>query len=324
MKLSVIIVSYNTCQLLRQCLMSLVDNACSHEVEIFVVDNDSRDDSVAMVRTDFPQVKLISNTRNMGFAAANNQAYKEFSGKYIVLLNPDAVVQPGALDNAVEFMETHPDIGICGGRLLNANGQLEPSARRFPNSFFKFLIISGLSDKFSSSKLFSRADYKYFDHHSAIEVDWVPGTFSLIRRAMLEEIGFFDERFYLYYEETDLCLRARRAGWKVYFFPGAEVVHVGGACSKTRKDLQLDLGGAQLLKFRMRSELLYFRKNFGFWSVTANSAVEMFFHFLRYLANLRPGKHNRIKRQYSHAIMRHGLQALQDTHWGNVSPPTPW
>jgi GT2 family glycosyltransferase len=141
---------------------------------------------------------------------------------------------------------------------------------------------------------------------------------------MLEKIGFFDERFFLYYEETDLCLRARRAGWKIYFFPGAEVIHVGGASSKTRKDLQLDLGGSQLLKFRMRSELLYYRKNFGFLSMLANSTVEMFFHFLRYLANLWPGQQNHNKRRYSLAIINHGFQALHDTHWGNISPPTPW
>jgi N-acetylglucosaminyl-diphospho-decaprenol L-rhamnosyltransferase len=324
MKLSVIIVSYNTSRLLRQCLESLGNNACSHELEIFVVDNDSADDSVEMVRVHFPQVKLIANKKNMGFAAANNQAYKEFTGKYLILLNPDARVQPGAIDRAVAFMEENPEVGICGGRLLNANGQLEPSARRFPNSLFKFLIISGLSDKFSSSKFFSKADYKYFDHRSAIEVEWVPGTFSLIRRDMLEEIGFFDERFYLYYEETDLCLRARRAGWKVFFCPEAEVIHIGGASSKTRKDMQLDLGGAQLLKFRMRSELLYFRKNFGYGSMLANATVELGFHLLRYLTNLRPGEGTRQKRQYSLAIVRHSLQALDDTNWGNVSPPTPW
>jgi N-acetylglucosaminyl-diphospho-decaprenol L-rhamnosyltransferase len=324
MKLSVIIVSYNTSRLLQDCLESLVNNACSHDLEIFVVDNASADDSVAMVREHFPQVKLIANQKNMGFAAANNQVYKEFTGRYLILLNPDARVQPGAIDCAVEFMEGHPEVGICGGRLLNANGQLEPSARRFPNSLFKFLIISGLSDKFSASKFFSQADYKYFDHRSAIEVEWVPGTFSLIRRDMLEEIGLFDERFYLYYEETDLCLRARRAGWKVYFFPGAEVIHIGGASSKTRKDMQLDLGGAQLLKFRMRSELLYFRKNFGYGAMMANAGVELGFHVLRYLANLRPGSGKSNKRQYSLAIMRHGVQALHDTHWGNVSPPTPW
>ena len=324
MKLAVIIVSYNTSQLLHACLTSLVNAGSAHEVEIFVVDNDSRDDSVAMVRRHFPQVRLIANRQNLGFAAANNQAYQEIAGDYLVLLNPDAQLQPGSLDRIVDFMEANPRVGICGGRVVNPQGQLEPSARRFPNSLFKFLIISGLSDRFASSRFLARADYKYFDHQTPLEVDWVPGTFTILRRAMLDQIGFFDERFFLYYEETDLCLRARRAGWQVYFFPGAEVVHIGGACSKTRKDLQLDLGGSQLLKFRLRSELLYFRKNFGLASMLANAGVEMAFHLLRCLVNLWPGEEYRRKRQYSLAIVRHCLQALRDTSWGLVSPATPW
>ncbi|MGQ9921891.1 MAG: glycosyltransferase family 2 protein [Desulfobacca sp.] len=324
MKISVIIVSYNTSQLLHACLTSLVEANSSHEVEIFVVDNDSRDDSVAMVRRHFPQVRLIANRQNLGFAAANNQAYQEISGNYIVLLNPDARLQPGSLDRIVDFMEAHPEVGICGGRVVNSQGQLEPSARRFPNSLFKFLIISGLSDRFAHSRFFARADYKYFDHQTPLAVDWVPGTFTILRRAMLDQIGFFDDRFFLYYEETDLCLRAKRAGWQVYFFPGAEVVHVGGACSKTRKDLQLDLGGSQLLKFRLRSELLYFRKNFGLGALLANAGVEMAFHLLRCLVNMWPGEEYQRKRQYSLAILRHCLQALRDTHWGLISPAVPW
>lgn len=323
-KLSIIIVSFNTCDLLRQCLESVFDNKTSHELEVFVVDNDSADDSVEMVQKSFPQVKLIANKKNIGFAAANNQAFNISTGDYIVLLNPDSRLKSQALDNGVAFMEAHPEAGICGCRLLNFAGQLEPSARRFPNSIYKFLMISGISAKFASSKILGRGDYKYFDHNSSIEVDWVPGTFSLIRRTMLDELGLFDERFYLYYEETDLCLKAKRAGWKVFFFPGAEVVHAGGACSKTRKDMEMDIGGAQLLKFRYRSELLYFRKNFGLIAVLDNWGVEMGFHLFRYLARLRPGPANLQKRGYSLAILRHGLQALKDTHWGTVSPPTPW
>jgi N-acetylglucosaminyl-diphospho-decaprenol L-rhamnosyltransferase len=323
-KLSIIIVSFNTKSLLQQCLDSIFDNKTVHELEVFVVDNDSADDSVEMVNKCFPQVRLIANKINMGFAAANNQAFNLSTGAYIVLLNPDSRLQPHALDNAVAFMEAHPTAGICGCRLLNFGGQLEPSARRFPNSIYKLLMISGISAKFASSKILGRGDYKYFDHNSSIEVDWVPGTFSLVRREMLDELGFFDERFYLYYEETDLCLRAKRVGWKVFFFPGAEVIHAGGACSKTRKDMQMDIGGSQLLKFRYRSELLYFRKNFGLMAVLDNWGVEMGFHLLRYLTRLRPGSANRQKRQYSLAILRHGLQAFRDTHWGTVNPPTPW
>jgi len=325
MKISIIIVSFNTSDILRQCLDALFRNPGSHELEVFVVDNHSADDSADMVGQDFNQVHLIENHENRGFAAANNQAYKIATGDYILLLNPDAFVKPGSIDNVVSFIESHPGCGLCGARLVNLDGELDPSARRFPNSLYKLFTLSGLSDKYSSSKIFGRGDFKYFDHNSVMEVDWVPGTFTVYRSKMLKETGFFDERFFIYYEETDLCLTAKKSGWKVYFIPDAEVIHVGGASAKTRKDQTFDTGGSQVLKFRMRSEYLYFRKNYGLMSVIANSGVEIGWHLLRYLLNMRPGDGNhQFKRQGSKTIIQHGIRALCDTKLGKISPQTPW
>ena len=325
MKISVIIVSFNTSAMLRECLESLFRYPGSGELEVFVVDNDSKDDSVAMVRESFQQVHLIENKTNLGFAAANNQAYELATGQYVVLLNPDAYVKPGAMENGVAFMENHPECGLCGGRLVNLDGDLDPSARRFPNSLYKFFTLSGLSDRYASSRIFGRGDFKYFDHNSVQEVDWVPGTFTIYRRHMLTQTGLFDERFFIYYEETDLCLRAKKNGWKVFFVPDAEVVHVGGGSARTRKDQKFDKGGSQVLKFRMRSEYLYFRKNRGLLSLLANAGVEIKWHALRYLVNLRPGGENRaLKREESAGFVRQGLQALWDTRMGTVSPPIPW
>jgi len=324
MKVSVIIVSFNAAGLLRECLRSLFQTSTRHELEVVIVDNDSADDSVAMMRESFPQVILLENNWNAGFAAGVNQGYAVSSGDYVFLFNPDARLKPGAIDRAVDFMEAHPECGICGARLVNPAGGLEPSARRFPSALYKFLTTSGLSTHFPHSKLLGKGDYRYFDHNSVLEVDWVPGTFSAIRRTMLEQLGFFDERFYLYYEETDLCLRAKRRGWKIYFIPDAEVVHEGGGCSKTRKDLEFDTGGSQLLKFRMRSEMLYFRKNFGISAVIANAGVEMGWHVLRALVNLRPGKESQVKRRASIEAIRHDIKALKETQWGSYSPPKPW
>jgi len=268
---------------------------------------------------------LIENKTNLGFAAANNQAYELATGQYVILLNPDAYIKPGALENGVAFMEEHPRCGLCGGRLVNLDGDLDPSARRFPNSLYKFFTLSGLSDKFAASRIFGRGDFKYFDHNSVQEVDWVPGTFTIYRRRMLTQTGLFDERFFIYYEETDLCLRAKRNGWKVFFVPDAQVVHVGGGSARTRKDQKFDKGGSQVLKFRMRSEYLYFRKNNGFLSVMANAGVEIGWHALRYVANLRPGGENRsLKRAESAGFVSQGLQALWDTRMGRFSPPIPW
>lgn len=324
MKVSVIIVSYNASGLLRECLDSLFQAHTRHELEVVIVDNNSADDSVSMIKERFPQVILLENNWNAGFAAGVNQGYSASTGDYVLLFNPDARMKPGAIDRAVDFMEAHPECGICGARLVNPQGDLEPSARRFPSSWYKFLTTSGLSTRFASSRIFGRGDYRYFDHNSVLEVDWVPGTFSAIRRAMLQQLGFFDERFFLYYEETDLCLRAKRAGWKVYFIPDAEVVHEGGGCSKTRKDMEFDTGGSQLLKFRMRSEMLYFRKNYGMYAAISNAAVEMGWHVLRALVNLRPGNESRVKRRASIQAIRHDIEALKDTRWGSYSPPKPW
>lgn len=324
MKVSIIIVSYNTCEMLRECLQSVFGSETGQEAEAIVVDNASRDGSVKMVREEFPQVLLVENSWNAGFAAGVNLGYTRATGKYVFLLNPDARLKPGAIERAVEFMERHPECGICGARLLNPQGGLEPSARRFPGTLNKFLIISGLSTRYPRSRFFGRADYLYRDHREVMEVDWVPGTFSAIRASLLEQLGFLDERFYLYYEETDLCLRAKRAGWKVYFIPGAEVVHEGGGSSKTRKDMDFDAGAAQLVKFRMRSELLYFRKNYGLPAVLANAGVEIGWLLLRALVNLKPGTENQEKRKSSLRAVGSCFQALADTRWGSFSPPTPW
>jgi len=158
-----------------------------------------------------------------------------------------------------------------------------------------------------------------------LEVDWVPGTFTLYRREMLEETGLFDERFYIYYEETDLCRQAKQRGWQVFFIPNAEVVHVGGASSKTRKDQQFDTGASQVVKFRMRSEWLYYRKNNGMLAVLANSGVELGWHALRYVINLLPGRSDgAAKRRQSKSIMAQVIESLQDTKFGSYAPPIPW
>jgi GT2 family glycosyltransferase len=322
---SVVIVSYNTRDILRNCLTALFDHAGGLEIEVFVVDNHSADGSASMVRDEFPQARLIANNRNLGFAAANNQAFDLALGNYIILLNPDAYIGPGSIENGIAFMEKNRQCGLCGGRIISPEGKLEPSARRFPSSISKFLTISGLSGKFPSSAVFNRHEFGGFAHDHPMEVDWVPGTFTIVRKEMLDSIGPFDQRFYLYYEETDLCLRAKHAGWTIYFIPDAEVMHIGGASSKTRKDKTFDAKAAQVLSFRMRSEWLYFRKNRGLQAVLSNAGVEMLWHAFRYVKNLNTlSKNSEMKRTASYAVMRQIAQSLRDTKFGQVSPPAPW
>ena len=321
---SVFVVSYNTKDILRQCLQALFTHSAGIEIEVFVVDNNSEDASLQMVQAEFPSVHLIANSKNVGFAAANNQAFRLATGRYIILLNPDAYLQPLSLDKGIEFMDKNPLCGLCGGKIISIEGKLEPSARRFPTALSKLLTLSGISGKYSHSPVLNRHEFGGFAHDKPIEADWVPGTFTIVRKEMLDSIGFFDERFFLYYEETDLCLRAKKAGWKVYFIPFAEVMHIGGACSKTRKERSFDNGAAQVLTFRMRSECLYYRKNKGVAAMLLSSGLELLWYAARYTKNLLPSVKSAKKRGEALEVSKLIIQSLKETNFGSISPPTPW
>lgn len=321
---SITVVSFNTRDHLAASLKTLVAQDYPGEVEIVVVDNASEDGSAAMIEEHFPEVALIENLDNRGFAAANNQALAACRGDIICLVNPDALLRPDALSQAIDHLLQNPETGICGGLLVDENGERHPSARRFPTSLGKFLMLSGISARFPKSRILAGQDYDWFDHLSPIQVDWVPGAFTCIRRSLIEDLGFFDERYFLYYEETDLCLRAKRHGWHIDLVPAAVIEHEGGASSKTVKSERFDGAGAQLLKFRTRAECLYHRKNFGLVAVLANLGIEWLWHAARRVVNLRPGASNADKRAYSREIQSAILTALRDTSLGSVSPQRPW
>ncbi len=226
--LSICIVSYRVKDLLRECLRSIYENATSLSFEIIVIDNNSDDDSVEMVQAEFPQVVLVENHKNPGFAAACNQAIRLSQGKFVLLLNPDTVVLPGTLQKVIDFMETKRDAGIVGCRLLNPDRTLQLSCKSFPSLIDSFSLNSCLYKLFPHTWLFGKCYMSYFRHDKLKKVNVVMGAFLLIRRRTIEEIGLMDGDLCMYYEETDLCLRAVRAGWKVYFFPEAEIIHYGG------------------------------------------------------------------------------------------------
>jgi len=323
--ISVVIVSYNTREILKNCLDALFEHSNGIDMEVFVVDNDSHDGSGNMVKNDFPSVLLLVNNQNLGFAAANNQAFVLARGNYIILLNPDAFIRPFSLERCVAFMDRTPSCGLCGGKIVSPAGQLEPSARRFPSALSKLLVLSGLRGKFPQSAILNYYEFGGFAHDRPQEVDWVPGTFTIVRKKMLDEIGFFDERFFIYYEETDLCVRAKNAGWKIYFIPDAEVTHIGGASSKTRKDKSFDNKAAQVLIFRMRSEWLFYRKNKGMVGLLSSAGVEFFWYIARYTKNfLFPFGEASNKRSAAVSVIKQIITSLQDTKFGSFSPPIPW
>lgn len=235
MHLSVIVVSWNTRELLRLCLQALLREIDGVDAEVFVVDNNSADGSSKMVRTDFEQVKLIANSANLGFAAANNQALRQARGDLVLLLNPDTEVQPGSIATLLQFLADHPRAGVVAPQLLNSDGSIQLSCRAFPTFFNLTFELLGLSRIFPGKSRFR--EYKMLDwnHDDEREVDQPEGACLLVRRKVIDEVGMLDEGFFMLFEEVDWCYRIKKHGWQIWFTPAAKVVHHFGQSIKQVK-----------------------------------------------------------------------------------------
>lgn len=227
--LSVAIVNWNTRDLLLDALASLYAAPPSFPFEVIVVDNASADGSAEAVADRFPQVCLLANQTNTGYAQGNNQAMERARGAYILLLNPDVLLPPGGLEKAVAFMEQRPEAGALGVRQVYPDGKLQRSVRGFPSPLAVWWELIGLSRLLPQARAFGAYRMTWFDYTHEAEVDQPMGTFLLIRRAAMEQVGLLDENFPIFFNEVDWCLRCKRAGWKIYFTPDVEIVHYGGA-----------------------------------------------------------------------------------------------
>ncbi|SNS47943.1 hypothetical protein SAMN05421770_1011151 [Granulicella rosea] len=321
---SIIIVSFNTREILRECLESVVKESAGLNIEILVVDNASKDGSPEMVERDFPQARVMRSDVNLGFGAANNVALREARGRYHVLLNSDAFFQPRALELAIRHMDATPDCGLGGGRLIGRDGEGQPSSRCFHSVTGDFIVLTGLAAMFPKSKFFGAFDRTWADVNAAAAVDWVPGAFSIIRPSVLQQIGLFDPEFFLYYEEVDLCKRVKQAGMRVWYWPDVVVVHIGGESSRQLKSLAFSARAAQVVLWRMRSTLLYFRKHHGAKVHLARWMETLLFQCV-VLRNRFSSNPERKEREMHHRTLV-GLmnQAWQDTKGGRISPPRPW
>ncbi len=232
--LSVVIVTWNVREDLRECLRSLFDNSGAVPMEVIVVDNASQDGTAEMVRAEFPQVHLIINEQNLGYTKANNQGIRASRGKYVLLLNPDTVVLPGAIEELVAFAESHPEVGIIGPKLLNPDGSIQRSARSLPDLGVGLFRNTPLGRLFPNNPFVRRYLLTDFGYDQVREVGWVSGAAMLIRREVLDKIGLLDERFWAYCEDVDLCWRAWQAGFKVVFNPLATIIHKIGRSSDQR------------------------------------------------------------------------------------------
>jgi GT2 family glycosyltransferase len=233
-KLSIIVVSWNTRELLRRCLQT-VEREVLGQAEVFLVDNASADGSADMVAEEFPWVKLMANSDNLGFAAANNQALRLATGRYLLLLNPDTEVKAGAIKTLMEFLDSHPKCGVVAPQLLNSDGSVQRSCRRFPTFVGMVYELLGLSKLLPASKTFGQYKMLEWNHDDERQVDQPEGACLLIRREVIDEVGELDEGYFMLFEEVDWCYRIKQSAWEIWFTPRAQVVHHYGQSIKQVK-----------------------------------------------------------------------------------------
>lgn len=258
MDLSVIIVNWNTRELLQKCLASLFRFTANVSYEIFVVDNGSSDDSALMVEKNFPVVKLIASKENLGFAKANNLAIKQSSGRYIFLLNPDTELLDNALGALVAFMDSKPTAAIAGPKLLFPDGSLQSSVRSLPLLVDQLLILLKLHNFLPNLLPIKKYYCANFDYNAMSEVEQVMGAAMIIRREVFDHIGLLDEKFWFIFEEVDFSERALKQGLKIYYYPDAVIIHHKGQSMSRHKNL------ARQINFN-HNLFYYFRKHRPFY-----------------------------------------------------------
>lgn len=260
--LSIVIVNYNTCKLLRDCLISIYQSQGNFTFNVVVVDNASPDQSAQMVALEFSQAILIANSENGGFAAANNQGLRQVgfqidgtprpeSPRYALLLNPDTVLPPTALADMLAFMDTRPEAGAAGPKLVRPDGSLDLACRRaFPTPEISFYRMVGLSKLFPHSRLFGRYNMTFANPDELIEVDAVVGAFMLVRREAIAQAGLLDETYFMYGEDLDWAYQIKAHGWKVYYNPAVTVTHVKRAASRHSPKAQMEFYRAMDIFYR--------------------------------------------------------------------------
>ena len=253
--LSIVIVNWNTKQILDDCLKSVYEQTKNIDFETIVVDNASEDGSVEMVREKYPQAILIANDKNVGFAAANNIGFKVCQGEYVLLLNSDTIVLDNALEKTLAYARTKPKYGVISCKVLNDDHTLQPNCFMYPSLLNYTLFLLGLYKLFPNSRFFGREKMTWWDYSDNRDVDVVVGCFMLVRKDALLETGPMDEGYFMYSEEVDWCVRFNKNNWKIGFYHEAEIIHLGGASA-------VRLGPDRAL-VKDRSSLRYMRKN---WS----------------------------------------------------------
>jgi len=272
--LSIIIVSWNTKQLLQECLESLYCHTKGITFEVFVVDNNSSDGSPEMVRTLFPQVGVIANDHNAGFSKANNQAIRISQGRYIALLNPDTLLTEDVFSPLIAYADQHEKIGAIGPKIFCRDGKTiqYACAKKLPNLYFAFCNSAGLSYRF---KMFDRANMSYWDHEDSRDIEALCGACMVVRKSAIDAVGLMDENQFMYGDEIDWCKRIADAGWRIYYYADASIIHYGGESSKQIM---------QRVNYQMlKATRYYYRKHYGEAYALAYSAQIGLLSILKYI-----------------------------------------
>jgi len=301
---SIVIVNYNTRELTAQCIDSILANRPQASFEIVVVDNASSDGSADWLEARYPHIRLVCSSRNLGVAGGNNLGIRAAQGHYVLLLNSDAFVLPGMIDRVVEFLDTHPEAAGVGGNLINADGTFQAGFVDFPSLWQEFLIVTRLG----------RLLRPWYPAHGPCpetrQVDWMSTAFMLFRREAIEQVGFVDERYFLYSDETDLQYRLKQAGWQIYYLPDLNTVHLGGRSSTSWRRRPMVY----------RGKLLFFCKHYGPLRTmalrlmfVAASGLKIPFWLLAYLL---PGQRQRARQELaSHRAILRLCLSPQEALW---------
>jgi O-antigen biosynthesis protein len=308
MKLTIVIVNYNVKYFLEQCIHS-VQKACTDvETEIYVVDNNSVDGSVKMMRDKFPDVHLIDNKDNKGFSRANNQAIRKAKGEYILLLNPDTIVEDDTLVKCVRFMDDHPDAGGLGVKMIDGKGKFLPESKRgLPTPAVAFFKIFGISSLFPKSKIFNRYHLGYLDKDKSHKVDVLSGAFMMLRKSVIEKIGMLDEEFFMYGEDIDLSYRITQAGYSNYYFPETRIIHYKGESTKKSSLNYVFMFYNAMIVFARKH---YSKKNARAFSFLINLAI-----YIRAFFSIMIRFLNRIALPMADTVMIYGGMFVIKNYW---------
>jgi GT2 family glycosyltransferase len=308
--LSVVIVSWNTRAVLRNCLTSVLRHLGTLSAEVIVIDNGSSDHSARMIAHEFPHVRLIANDTNRGFAAANNQGLRIARGRHVLLLNPDTVVIGDVLPKTLDWARAHPDAGVVGCQVMESPTAVQRTCFRFPSPLNTFLWVTGLSALLPVSRIAGRAAYGPWRRDRERDVDVVSGMFMLVRREAIEQVGPMDEHYFVFAEEADWCRRFRDAGWRCVFAPVGRILHVDGGSKSTE---QADI---RMYVQMQKSVLRFHRKHLGvvrWWLAKTLFAVSMSARAVwwRTRAALGAGRGARHKARLSAAAARYHLSGTE-------------